>query len=48
MPTIVSQKTGQISEDWKDGFLDLRKLKVIKYINKKNSMLPDFKTNKKE
>jgi 2-polyprenyl-3-methyl-5-hydroxy-6-metoxy-1,4-benzoquinol methylase len=35
MPTIVSQKTGQISEDWKDGFLDLRKLKIIKYINKK-------------
>ena len=35
MTTIVSQKTGQTSEDWKDGFLDLRKLKIIRYVNKK-------------
>ena len=35
MTTIVSQKKGQTSEDWKDGFLDIRKSKIISFINKK-------------
>ena len=35
MTTIGSQKTGQTSEDWKDGFLDIRKSKIISFINKK-------------
>ena len=35
MTTIISQKTGQTSEDWKDGFLDIRKSKIIRFINKK-------------
>ena len=35
MTKIVLQKTGQTSEDWKDGFLDIRKSKIISFINKK-------------
>ena len=34
MTTIPSQKAGQTSEAWKDGFLDLRKSKVISFLNK--------------
>ena len=35
MTKIILQKTGQTSEDWKDGFLDIRKSKIISFINKK-------------
>jgi 2-polyprenyl-3-methyl-5-hydroxy-6-metoxy-1,4-benzoquinol methylase len=35
MKKITPENSGQTSEEWKDGFLDLRKLKIIRYINKK-------------
>ena len=35
MNKITPENSGQTSEEWKDGFLDLRKLKIIRYINKK-------------
>jgi ubiquinone/menaquinone biosynthesis C-methylase UbiE len=35
MNKITPENSGQTSEEWKDGFLDLRKIKIIKYINKK-------------
>jgi ubiquinone/menaquinone biosynthesis C-methylase UbiE len=35
MNKISAENSGQTSEEWKEGFLDLRKLKVIRYINKK-------------
>ena len=35
MKKITRENTGHTSEEWKDGFLDLRKLKIIRFINKK-------------
>ncbi len=35
MNKIIPENSGQTSEEWKDGFLDLRKLKIIRYTNKK-------------
>ena len=35
MTIIGSQETGHTSDNWKEGFLDLRKSKIIKFINKK-------------
>jgi ubiquinone/menaquinone biosynthesis C-methylase UbiE len=49
MTTISSQKTGQTSEGWKDGFLDIRKSKIISFVNKKRlrstGFLERIKTN---
>ena len=42
MNNISSEQTGQTSEEWKDGFLDLRKLKLIKYVNSKRLKCSGF------
>ena len=51
MKKIVQQAAGQTSEGWKDGFLYLRQLKIIKFINKKRltslGLLKRIKTNEK-
>ncbi len=50
MKNISSEQAGQTSEEWKDGFLNLRKLKLIKYINNKRLKSSGFlqQTNKNE
>ena len=50
MKNISPEQAGQTSEEWKDGFLNLRKLKLIKYINNKRLKSSGFlqQTNKNE
>ena len=42
MNNCSSEETGQTSEKWKDGFLALRKLKLIKYVNSKRLKCSGF------
>ena len=50
MNKFFTENSGQTSEEWKDGFLDLRKLRVVKYINNKRLECSEFleRTNKSE
>ena len=50
MNKFFTENSGQTSEEWKDGFLDLRKLRVVKYINNKRLECSGFleRTDKSE
>ena len=51
MGKILEQKTGKTSEKWKDSFLDARKNKIVKFMNKKrldsSGLLNRIKTTEK-